>query len=240
MKPSRPTEPPLRADESIDGFMHGRLRVIQSRCGYRFSIDAVLLSEFVTTRSGDRVVDLGTGCGIIPLLLLLQRPLSHVLGLEIQPELARQAARNGVLNGFGGRMGVVLADIRNMPLPPLSADVVVCNPPYRRAATGRVNPDPQRAIARHEILMVLDDILSGSKRILKPGGRLAMIYPSERAVEVLAKMRTHGLEPKRVRFIHPDGGSESRLMLVEGCAGGRRGLKVLPPLMKPGEIPISS
>jgi tRNA1Val (adenine37-N6)-methyltransferase len=235
MKSSIPTDIPLGPDESIDEFMNGRLRLIQSRCGYRFSIDAVLLSEFVTTKAGDRVVDLGTGCGIIPLLLLLKRPVSYVLGLEIQPELARQACRNALLNGFGGRMGVVLADIRNMPLSPLSTDVVICNPPYRQIATGRINPNPQRAIARHEILMVLDDILRASNGILKAGGRLAIIYPSGRIVDLLARMRNYGLEPKRVRFIHPDGGSESKLVLVEAYAGGRRGVEVLPPLMNPRE-----
>lgn len=236
MKTSRPPDIPLLRDESIDEFMHGQLRLIQSRCGYRFSIDAVLLSEFATIRPGDFVVDLGTGCGIIPLLLLLKAPQAHVLGLEIQPDMAGQASRNALLNGFGGRMSVVLADIRNMPLSTLSVDVVVCNPPYRQAATGRVNPNPQRAIARHELLMVLEDILRGSKRILKAGGRLDIIYPSERVVDMLAKMRSYGLEPKRLRFIHPNGGSESKLVLVEAYSGGRRGLKVLPPLFNPGEI----
>jgi tRNA1Val (adenine37-N6)-methyltransferase len=240
MNAPSPVDIPLGPDESIDEFMHGRLRLIQPRCGYRFSIDAVLLSEFVTIKPQDRVVDLGTGCGIIPLLLLLKRPVSHVIGLEIQPDMAGQACRNRLLNGFADRMSVVLADIRDLPLAPLSTDVVICNPPYRQAATGRVNPNRQKAIARHEILMVLDDILRGSVRVLKAGGRLAIIYPAVRTVDMLARMRGHGLEPKRMRFIHADGGSESKLVMVEAYAGGRMGLKVLAPLMNPREVPTLS
>ncbi len=236
MKTLMPADIPLGPEESFDEFMNGRLRLIQPRCGYRFSVDAVLLSEFVTIKPGDRVVDLGTGCGIIPLLLLLKRPVSYVLGLEIQPEMAGQAARNVRLNRFDGKMGVVLADIRNIPLSPLSTDVVICNPPYRQIATGRINPNPQRAIARHEILMVLDDILGASKRILRAGGRLALIYPTARLVDMLARMKGYSLEPKRMRFIHPDGESASKLVLVEACAGGRRGIEVLPPLINPREL----
>ncbi|MBN2124670.1 MAG: methyltransferase, partial [Deltaproteobacteria bacterium] len=133
--------------------MDGRLKIIQSRTGYRFSIDAVLLSEFVSTRPGDVLVDLGTGCGIIPLILLLSRPVRFAVGLEIQETLAAQASRNARLNGFGDRLAVVLGDIRNPPLAPLSADLVLCNPPYRRRDSGRINPDPERAAARHEILV---------------------------------------------------------------------------------------
>ncbi len=139
--------------------MNGRLKLIQSRTGYRFSIDAVLLSEFVSIKKGDKVVDFGTGCGIIPLVLLLRRPVRYVFGLEIQEGLARQTNRNALLNGFSHKMGVIRADIRRPPLTPASVDVVVCNPPYRRKESGRLNPDQQRAIARHEILASLDDIL---------------------------------------------------------------------------------
>jgi tRNA1Val (adenine37-N6)-methyltransferase len=230
---------PLHADESIDEFMHGRLRLIQSRSGYRFSIDAVLLSQFVTTREGDRVVDLGTGCGIIPLILLRTRPVLHVFGLEIQPGLAAQAERNASLNGLASRMSIAIADVRSIPLGERTADVVVCNPPYRQIATGRINPNPQRAIARHEILMSLDDILRASKRILRSGGRLALIYPAGRLVDMLAKMRGHGLEAKRIRFIHAEAGAESKLVLVEGCSDGRRGLRVLPPLIDPRSFSLS-
>lgn len=226
----------MHADETIDTFMDGRLRLIQSRSGYRFSIDAVLLSQFVTTRAGDILVDLGTGCGIIPLMLLLNGSIRYALGLELQLQLADQAARNILLNGFGGRMGVVLGDIRRPPLAPQFADVVVCNPPYRKKQSGRINPDVQKAIARHEIRASLEDILLVARRVLKPKGRLAMIYSAFRLADVLWRMRKLQLEPKRVRVVYPGLSSEAKLVLIEACLGGRGGLKILPPILDQGDF----
>ena len=228
----------LRPGESISDFMDGRLKLIQPDTGYRFSIDAILLSEFVSTRRGDIVVDLGTGCGIIPLVLLLTRSIDYALGLEIQAELAEQAARNAVLNGFDHKMGVIIGDIKHPPLSPSSADVVICNPPYRRKESGRVNPDPQRAIARHEILASLNDILDAARRILRVKGRLAMIYPATRLVDIFVRMRGYNLEPKRLRIVYPDLESEVKLVLIEASLEGREGLKILPPLLDPNNSSI--
>ena len=238
MKSSRFPDVPIGPDESIDDFMDGRLRLIQSRSGYRFSIDALLLSEFVTTKPEDLVVDLGTGCGIILLTLLLTRPVRYGVGLEIQEDLADQALRNALLNGFGRKMGVILGDIRHPPLAPSTADVVICNPPYRKTCSGRVNPDRQRAIARHEIMASLDDILDTARRLLKPKGRLAMVYSAERLVDLLVRLRGFDLEPKRVRVVYPHLESEAKLVLVEAARGGREGLKILPPLMDQGVYSI--
>jgi len=210
----------------------------QSKTGYRFSIDAILLSQFVTIKRGDRIVDLGTGCGIIPLILLLTRPVGYTMGLEIQEDLANQAARNTVLNGYENRMGVILGDIKHPPFAPSSADVVTCNPPYRPKNSGRINPDLQRAIARHEMLASLDDILNAASRTLRPKGRLAMIYSAVRLVEVLVRMRGFNLEPKRIRIVYPGMESEAKLALVEASLGGKKGLKVLPPLFDQGEFSI--
>jgi len=240
MKRTEPSKILPRADETMDEFMGGKIRLIQSKWGYRFSVDAVLLSEFVSTRKGDVVVDLGTGCGIILLILLLTRPIRHAVGVEIQADLAEQARRNALLNGYGQRMSVMVGDIRALPLPSQWADAVVCNPPYRPVASGRINPDRQRAIARHEILLSLEDILKASHRILRPGGRLALIYPSGRLAELLARMRIRGLEPKRIRLIHPDPEAEAKLVLVEASSGGRKGLKVLPPLFDQGDFSIAT
>lgn len=234
VKTSTGSETALAPDETLDEFMQGRLRVIQSRRGYRFSSDAVLLAEFVSTRAGDLVVDLGTGCGIIPLVLLLNQSARHAVGLEIQPELARQALRNARLNGLEHRMIVIQGDLRHPPLAPFSADVVVCNPPYRQVTSGRVNPDPQRAIARHELLASLDDILGAARNLLKAGGRLAVIYAAVRLVDLLIRMRGFGLEPKKIRLIHPGPGRDAKLVLVEASAGGRRGVKILSPLADQG------
>ena len=238
MKSSRSPDVELLPDESIDEFMDGRLKLIQSKTGYRFSIDAVLLSQFVTIKRGDRIIDLGTGCGIIPLILLLTKPVGHTLGLEIQKDLADQAATNSVLNGYENRMGVILGDIKYPPFAPSSADVVTCNPPYRPKNSGRINPDLQRAIARHEMLTSLHDILNAASRTLRAKGRLAMIYPAVRLVEVLVRMRGFNLEPKRIRVVYPGMESEAKLALIEASLGGRRGLKVLPPLFDQGDFSI--
>jgi tRNA1Val (adenine37-N6)-methyltransferase len=240
VKPYIPHKIDLSHDESIDEFMGGRLRLIQYRTGYRFSIDAVLLSEFVGIKKGDRVVDLGTGCGIIPLAVLTDRPAGYVFGLEIQEGLARQAKRNALLNGFSHKIGVIRADIRQMPMAPASIDVVICNPPYRKKDSGRVNPDRQRAIARHEILASLEDILNAARHVLRKEGSLAMIYPAERLADLMVKMRQYGMEPKRVRIIYPGMESEAKLAMVEAILGGRSGLKILPPLMDQGEYSIRS
>ncbi len=238
MKQSSHSEIELNHDEAIDPFLDGRLKLIQSKDGYRFSIDAVFLAEFVTIKPGDVVVDLGTGCGIIPLILLLTKPVKYVFGLEIQKDLALQAARNAVINGYEDRMEVILSDIKNPSISKKSADVVICNPPYRKVNSGRINPDVRRAIARHELMASIDDILNTAREILRKKGRLAMIYPAERLVDILARMRRFTLEPKRIRINYPDQQSGAKLVLIEAYLGGRPGLEILPPLIGQGEYSI--
>jgi tRNA1Val (adenine37-N6)-methyltransferase len=240
MKSSRSHEVNLRPGETLDDFLDGRLRLIQSARGYRFSIDAVLLARFVTVKPGEVVVDLGAGCGIISLLLLLEKPVAYAIALEIQKNLADQAVRNAALNGLTDRMGVLLADLRQVPLRKPVADVVVCNPPFRRPGSGRVNPDFQRAIARHEIMASLNDILSAASAVLKPKGRLALIYPAGRLVDLLVRMKAFDVEPKRMQVVYPSMEEESKLVLVEGARGGKGGVKILPPLMDQGEFSIVS
>lgn len=222
------------AGERVDSFLNGRLQVVQSETGYRFSVDALLLADFVSIRKGDRVVDLGTGCGIIPLVMLCSRPIAHVTGLEIQGDLAAQAARNARLNRFQDRMLVVRGDLRRPPFGDGVFHAAVCNPPYRRVTSGRINPDRERAVARHEILASLDDILRSARTLLRAKGRLAMIYPSERLTDLLAGLRRFGLEPKRLQFAHPDLSSGSKLALVEAVRASRPGVKVLPPILDQG------
>lgn len=228
----------LRPDETIDTFMKGHLKLIQSKTGYRFSIDAILLAEFVTVKKNEIVIDMGTGCGIIPMLLHLTKSPGYTIGLEIQEELADQAARNILLNNYTDRIAIIRGDIRALPFSSMFADVVVCNPPYRRIQSGRINPHKQKAIARHEILATLDDILEGAIHVLRPKGRLAIIYPSERLMDLTIRLRTLNLEPKRIRVIYPDMNSEAKLVMVEALLNGRPGLKLLPPLMDQGEYSI--
>ena len=238
MKQSIPPEIELLPDEDIDPFMDGRLRLIQSKDGYRFSIDAVFLSEFVTIKPGDVVVDLGTGCGVIPLILLLTKPVGYAFGLEVQKELAHQAARNTVINGFKDKMAVILGDLKHLSISNRSADVVICNPPYRKVKSGRINPDMRRAIAKHELMASVDDILHAARNILRKKGRLAMIYPAERLVGLVARMRHFTLEPKRIQINYPDLKSSAKLALIEASLGGRPGLEILPPLIGQGNYSI--
>jgi tRNA1(Val) A37 N6-methylase TrmN6 len=238
MKASSLSDIDLFPDEDINEFMGGRLRLIQSRKGYRFSIDAVLLAEFATIKPGDTLIDLGTGCGIIPLLLVLTRSIKHAVAIEVQPLLASQASRNAVLNGVPHKLDIIQGDFKTLPLRPSSVDMVTCNPPYRPVNSGRLNPDPQKSIARHEILASLNDILAGSRTILKEKGRLAMIYPAIRTADILTKMRGFDLEPKKMRVVYPDLKSEAKLVLVEASLQGRPGLKILPPLLGQGDYSI--
>jgi tRNA1(Val) A37 N6-methylase TrmN6 len=184
------------------------------------------------------VVDLGTGCGIVLLLLLLTSPVGRAFGLEIQAHLASQAKRNARLNGFDGLMHVINGDIRKPPMREMTADVVVCNPPYRRADSGRINPDYRRAVARHELLASADDMLRTAGALLKKRGALAVIYPAERLVDILLHMRRFNLEPKRVRIAYPDMTSSAKLAMIEAIKGGRPGLEIAPPMLGQGEFSI--
>jgi tRNA1Val (adenine37-N6)-methyltransferase len=233
---------PMAPDSDIetlteDTFFEGRLRVAQSRIGYRFSIDAVLLAHFFQPRAGQTLVDLGTGCGIIPLMLVFRHPRIRAWGIEIQPELAGLAADNVRANHMADRIRILQADIRAIT-PDMTAgpvDVVCSNPPYRRGRSGRLNPDGQRAVARHEIAITLPGLLHTSRRLLKTGGRFVTIHPAERAAELIGQMRSMHLEPKRLRPVHSTAQTDARRVLVEGLAGGRPGLTIAAPLIVYGQ-----
>jgi len=228
----------MKANETIDSFLNGKLQIIQSRQGYRFSVDALLLAEFVSVRSEDVVVDLGAGCGIISLFLAVKRNVSFIVGLELQEELASQAQRNIVLNKLEKKMAIIRGDLRHLPMGPAFAHIVVCNPPYRRQKSGRINPDFSKAIARHELSTKVDDILAAGKALLKEGGRLALIYPANRLVEIFAKMRIQDIEPKRLQIVFPNSSSYAKLAMIEGRLLGKSGLKILPPLFGQGQFSI--
>jgi tRNA1Val (adenine37-N6)-methyltransferase len=220
----------LTEDEQIDAFLDGELRIIQSRHGYRFSVDALLLAEFVSITREGIAVDLGAGCGIISLLLAKKGQAGYIVALELQGKLVSQAKRNVRLNGLEQRISILQGDLKALPLAPRCADVVMCNPPYRKAMSGRINPHPGKAIARHEIAMTLVDIISAGKMLLRPGGNLALIYPAHRLTEVLSRMRSQELEPKRLQVIYPDSKSHAKLAMIEGRLEGKAGLTILPPM----------
>lgn len=227
-----------REDETLDELYGGRLKIIQKKKGYRFSIDAVLLAHFARLKRGERVIDLGAGSGVISIILALRFPKSgRITGLELQGQLADMARRSVALNGLGERVDILQGDIRNLtsPLAVKSYHVAVFNPPYRRAGSGRINPDEERALARHEIRGSAADFLTASDRLLKDGGRVYLIYPAKRMVEILHRMRALGLEPKNMRIVYSRASSEGDFVLVEGLKGGGEEAKILPPLFIYGE-----
>jgi len=221
------------ADLSRERLFAGRLTCMQSRAGYRFTQDAVLLAHFVTPGPGARILDLGTGCGIIALILAYRWPQTILTGLEIQPGLAALARRNIEENGLADRICVKEGDLRRPRalFSPQGFDWVVANPPYRPAGGGRQNPQPEQAAARHEILADLEAVLGAARYALRPQGRLALVYPADRLVTLLHLMREADLEPKRLQMVHAHLDTPANLALVEGRVGGGQELEILPPLV---------
>jgi tRNA1Val (adenine37-N6)-methyltransferase len=218
---------------TTDSFFNGRIHLKQQRFGYRYSMDAVILARSVRVRAGERVLDLGTGCGIIPVVLSFQNPTIRIWAVEIQPQLAVLAADNVRDNGMDSCVTVLQADLRRIAPEACGGpvDQVVSNPPYHRGRSGRTNPNRQRALARHEISMTLPDLVATARRMLKTGGRFATVYAAERAAELLDCMRCEGIEPKRLRSIHPASQADARIILVEGVKGGRPGMSIASPLI---------
>jgi tRNA1Val (adenine37-N6)-methyltransferase len=217
---------------TTDSALGGTLRVKQHREGYRFSIDAFLLAGFVRPGPEDAVLDLGSGCGIIPLILARRHPGLRIYGVEVQRELALLAKENAQENQMSDRIRILHKDLKELRRHSLASriDWVVTNPPFRRRASGRVNPDIQRAIARHEIKLTLDDLVRVSATILDPGGRFAVVYPAERLTGLLCTLRKWRIEPKMLRMVHSLRESEAKRVLVEGVKEGRPGVRVCRPL----------
>jgi len=219
-------------DLTTDTFFNGRVIVKQPRAGYRYSIDAVILAGHVRPRPEDRIVDLGTGCGIIPLILGFRYPGIKLSGVEIQAELADIARTNVAANHLEQRVDILPVDMRSLKSSTFSGpvDVVASNPPFFRMSAGRINPESQRAIARHELKVTLEDVLKAAERVLRTAGKFVCIYGSDRLVDLFASMRTCHIEPKFMRLIHSKAGTDARLALVEGVKRGNSGLIAGPPL----------
>lgn len=218
---------------TTDTFFNGRIQVRQERAGYRFSIDAVLLAHHAAPRSEDRIIDLGTGCGIIALIMAYRNPEIKIYAVELQDELVELALANVKSNRLQNRIFVLGTDMKKIKPDHVEGpvDLIVSNPPFRRPGSGKLNPDDQRAIARHEIKANLHDVIDTARRMLKTGGRLVTIYTAERTVDILDQMRTEGIEPKHIRMIHSHSLCDAKLVLVEGLKGGKPGLKIAPPLI---------
>ena len=218
---------------TTDTFFNGRIQIKQAQAGYRFSIDAVLLAYQAAPRAGDRVIDLGTGCGIISLIMAFRNPDIKVYAVELQDELVKLASANVSDNRLQDRIAVIGADMKTIR-PELimgPVDLLVCNPPFRRPGSGKINQHSERAVARHELKANLRDVIGAARRLLKTSGRMVTIYTAERTADILCQMRADCIEPKYVRTIHSHRRSEAKLILIEGLKGGNPGLKIASPLI---------
>lgn len=222
-----------REDETLDTLFEGKLKLFQGRSGYRFSLDALLLAHFMACRRGEKIADLGTGNGVIALILAYLHSSLLITGVEIQLSMVDRANRNVRMNGFQERVTISQADVRNIQetFCPESFAAVVCNPPYRRTTSGRISPNVERKIARHEIAAGLADFLRAGAYLLPIKGRIAMVYPALRLVDLLHSMRNANLEPKRLRMVHSFADTKASLVLVEAVKGGRSGSEALSPLI---------
>lgn len=223
----------LKENERIDDLQRNGYRIIQNPEKFCFGMDAVLLSGFVKVKPDARVLDMGTGTGIIALLLEAKTRASHISGLEIQEESADMARRSVRLNDLEGKIDIVTGDIKEADriFNAASFDVVTCNPPYMIGQHGLTNPDAPKAIARHEILCTLEDVVRNAAKLLKPGGSFFMVHRPFRLAEIITVMTSYKLEPKRMQLVYPYVDKEPNMVLIEGCRGGRPRMKVEKPLI---------
>lgn len=226
-------EPELREDERIDDLQRNGYRIIQNPEKFCFGMDAVLLSGFVRVKKGAQVLDLGTGTGIIPILLEAKTQAAHLTALEIQEESADMARRSVHLNGLEAKIDIVTGDIKEADkiFKAASFDVVTCNPPYMIGQHGLTNPDEPKAIARHEILCTLEDVVRNAAKLLKTGGSFFMVHRPFRLAEIITVMTRYRLEPKRMQLVYPYVDKEPNMVLIEGCRGGRPRMTVEKPLI---------
>jgi tRNA1Val (adenine37-N6)-methyltransferase len=224
---------PLRENERIDDLQRNGYRIIQNPEKFCFGMDAVLLSGFAKVGDGKRVLDLGTGTGIIPLLLAAKTNASHLCALEIQEESADMARRSVQLNGLEDKIDIITGDIKEADrlFDLASFDVVTCNPPYMIGSHGLTNPDAPKAVARHEILCTLDDVVRSASRLLKTGGSFFMVHRPFRLAEIINVMTSYRLEPKRMQLVYPYVDKEPNMVLIEGVRGGKPRMTVEKPLI---------
>lgn len=219
-------------EKTLDIILDGRLRFLQNKRGYRFNVDSILLSHFVSLRQRSSAIDLGCGNGVILIILAKRFPRVKCAGLEIQEKLAELARKNAELNDLDKRVEIFSGDARNIKniFPARSFDAVIFNPPYRKLNSGKINPLQEKAIARHEINGSLKDFLTSARHLLKPGGRVFTIYPAKRLVELVYLFRKNDIEPKRMKMVFSHNLSEATFVLAEGRSGSNEELKIEPAL----------
>jgi len=221
------------SSETTDSILNGRLRLIQPRRGYRFSVDAILLGRFIRPRPGARILELGAGCGVISIMAAALYAPREVIALEVQDEMAAYIERNAALN-HQPMVRAVAADIRARVFAGVaeaSFDLVIANPPYRASGAGRRSPVAGRDLARAENSATLHDFIAAAARYLKHGGKAAFVFVAARSAELISELRAAHLEPKRMRMVHPRLDLPASTVLVEARKGGGVELEVEPPLI---------
>lgn len=223
----------LRQGERLDDLQIKGYEIIQHPGRFCFGMDAVLLSAFANVKKGERALDLGTGTGILPILLEAKHAGAYYAGLEIQEESADMARRSAAYNGLEDRIEIITGNIKEASgiFGAASFEVITTNPPYMPDQHGLKNDNEALYIARHEALCTLDDILRESAKILKVKGRFYMVHRPFRLPEIFVKMSAYGIEPKRMRLVYPYADKEPNMVLVEGLKGGKPRLKTEPPLI---------
>lgn len=219
--------------ERVDDLHRNGYMLIQDPKRFCFGVDAVLLSGFAEAEKGEKVLDLGTGTGIIPILMEAKSKAEHFYALEIQEESAEMARRSVKLNGLSEKIDIITGDIKEADniFPLSSFDVITSNPPYMENGGGLKNDFTPKAIARHEVLCSLDDVARVSSRLLKFGGRFYMVHRPYRIADIMCTLRKYKLEPKKMRLVHPYIDREPNMVLIEAVRSGKPMLKVLPPLV---------
>ena len=223
----------LKENERIDDLQRNGYRIIQDPDRFCFGMDAVLLSGFAVVKDGARVLDLGTGTGIIPILLEAKTGAAHLTGLEIQADSADMARRSVALNGLEEKIDIVTGDIKEAGriFDAASFDVITCNPPYMIGRHGLKNPEDAKAIARHEILCTREDVAEQTAKLLKPGGKFFMVHRPFRLAEIMVTLKKYKLEPKRMQLVYPFVDKEPNMVLLEAARGGRPRMTVEKPLI---------
>lgn len=222
----------LREHESLDDLQNGYF-IIQSEEGFRYGIDAVLLSGFARVKPGEKVLDMGTGTGILPILLAAKTEGESFTGLEIQEKSEEMAGRSVAYNHLEGRVRIVAGDIKEAGaiFGPASFDVVVSNPPYMTGSHGLVNPNEAKAVARHEVLCTLEDLVRETAAVLTSRGRFYLVHRPFRLAEIMGMLMKYRLEPKRMRLVYPYVDKEPNMVLLEACKGGNPRIQVERPLI---------
>lgn len=219
--------------ERLDDLERNGYKIIQNSEKFCFGMDAVLLSSFANAKEGEKCIDLGTGTGIIPILMEAKWNGEHYTGLEIQKESADMATRSVLYNDLQDKIDIVNGDIREAStiFKKASFDVVTSNPPYMNDCHGLKNPDMPKAIARHEVMCTLEDVVREASLLLRPGGRFYMVHRPHRLIEIITCLTAHKMEPKRMKMVHPFKDKDANMVLIEAVRGGKSMLKMEAPII---------